>query len=83
MTILRTLIQTKTVPSSYMKYRLWQTDHYRYEIEMIHRSTAFTKTVPLNLMAFEEACELFTYNCYEDTFRAATTKRPHLIDVNA
>ena len=50
---------------------------------MIHRSTAFTKTVPLNLMAFEEACELFTYNCYEDTFRAATTKRPHLMDVNA
>ena len=78
MLVSRTLITTKTTPSNHIKYLLWQTDHYAYEIEMINRASVFRKTVPLNQMAFEEACEVFTNNWSEESFKAATTERDYL-----
>lgn len=78
MPIQRTLIQTKTTPSNHIKYLLWQTDHYAYEIELINRTSVFRKTVPLNQMAFEEACEVFTNNWSEESFKSATTERDYL-----
>ena len=78
MPIQRTLIQTKTTPSNHIKYLLWQTDHYAYEIELINRTAVFRKTVPLNQMAFEEACEVFTNNWSEESFKAARTTRAYL-----
>ncbi len=78
MPISRTLIQTKTTPSNHIKYLLWQTDHYEYEIELINRTSVFRKTVPLNPMAFEEACEVFTNNWSEESFNSATTERDYL-----